>query len=131
MAAGREAPELPKSSAKKRRLEVSIEHLQTIDGASAPYAAYFPAGIPNGLHECAQRGRPNELDDGLTFQAYRNAAPFRGKHHLLVGRGEGVDYVGSNLPITKGSRYAVGLFNKADGTLKLAALAGDKVRTSV
>lgn len=128
MAAEREAL-VPRSSSKKRRLEVSIEHVPSTNSSIAPYAAFFPAGLPEIPHHPSQNGGARNSDDGIAFEAYRSEAMFRGKHQVLVGRGKGIDYVGTNFPIKQGSHYAIGLFNKAEGTLQLAAVAGDKVRS--
>lgn len=116
--------QVAKSSSKKRRLAVSIEHAPAAEGSLAPYAAFFPAGLPDSLHHLREEGMAEE---GITFEAYRNTAAFKSKHQLLVGRGTGIDYVGANFPLKQGGRYALGLFDKADGSLKLTPVAGDKV----
>lgn len=94
----------------KRSAPVSIEVLEHSSSRKAPPVGYVATGF-----------KPVE---GASFSLYAHTDQL-----AVVGRGEGVDYVTSEAPTTsgRGHNLAIGVFDKAKGTLTLAPVPNNRL----
>ncbi|CAG9466147.1 unnamed protein product [Pedinophyceae sp. YPF-701] len=101
----------------KRKVDIVVADGVGDEERVGPFACHFPSGLP-------VVGGP--IPD---FDLYRCDAASGMQRHLLVGTHVNVDYVGDTLPARPPPpcNYAIGLYDRAAGTLTLAPAEGGDV----
>ncbi|GAX78744.1 hypothetical protein CEUSTIGMA_g6181.t1 [Chlamydomonas eustigma] len=99
-----------------KRKAVQIE-VPPCEPSSLPLACYFPTGRPSDI-------------DSIDISLY-NSHGARNVQNILVGRRDNMDYVGSTssqeYTSLQSCSYAIGVFDKVEGKVRLLPLQGGKV----
>lgn len=116
-----------KKRKKRESLEVKMDYVPSKEGRGRPFVSYFPTGFD------PVRAATANAESRLTeIKAYQGVEKLRAKQTQLVASTQGqVDFVGLNYTgeaaMWNPCSYALGVFDKEKGTLKLVPLAGEKV----
>lgn len=116
---------------KKRRKEhedIKMDYVPSKEGRARPFVAYFPTGYDPVA--AAENGIDGAGLAGVKW--YQGADKMKARHTQLVASTHGqVDFVGLNYAGEAATwqpcSYALGVYDKEKGTLKLVPLAGEKV----
>ena len=120
---------------KKRRKEhedIKMDYVPSKEGRARPFVAYFPTGYDPVA--AAEDGIDGAGLAGVKW--YQGADKMKARHTQLVASTHGqVDFVGLNYAGEAAAwqpcSYALGVYDKEKGTLKLVPLAGEKVPFSI
>lgn len=120
-----------KRKKKRKYTDVKMDYVPPKDGHTAPFVGYFPTGFDPAKVTLA--GNDGEDSPSLSeLVVFQNTQKFKQRQLQLVARTQGsVEFVGTNYTGEAAGwqpcSYALGVFNRDEGTLKLVPLAGERV----